>query len=629
MSRMMELAWKLSGKMDGSLKTATQKAKTSISDIGKAASKVQKQVGGITSRIGKLAAVLTGGALTGGGAGMLALAKNAAYAGDELLKLSSRLGVGSESLSKWIYAAGSAGISQDKFSDSTKKLNANISAAAQGSKTAQLAFARAGVKIRDTTGKLKSTDQVLLEVSDMFKKMPEGIYKADLAIALFGQSGAAMVPLLEKGRAEILALQQEGKELGHVFSDTEAQMAGEFASGLDYVKNAVAGVGQTIGRRLIPVLLPVIRQISAWITANRGLINTKIDETITRVSTAIDGLKSYLPALIENIRSAWTTADNFAQSLGGWPRLLKIIVGGFVAIKGIQFAAWLVNVGGAVLGVSKALILTIPVIARFGAALLANPIGIVVAAIGGLIAAGYLLWKNWDTVTAGIKNVWESVKNYFTGAISEVIDAFDSGFINGLTTIFNKFNPVVLVAKGVNAVIKYLTGVDLAKTGAEFINKFGQGLLNKWESIKGNIVDKVTGWLPDWMTGGGNSDNKKIPAFANGGLVTRPQMAMVGEDGAEMIIPLTRRERGRELLSQAAASLGVSNDRATLADAVSASQSSGSIVFPAFSPQISITGAESPQATGEQVSRALDNALGDFKRQMNEYMYQLQRRGGT
>lgn len=630
MSRMLELAWKLSGKMDGSLKTATQKAQSSITDIGKAANKVQKQVGGITSRIGKLAAALTGGALTGGGIGMLTLAKNAAYAGDELVKTSSKLGIGSESLSKWIYAAGTASIEQSKFTDSIKKLNTNIAQAAQGSKTAQLAFARAGVSFRDSSGKLKTADQVMLEVSDTFKKMPEGIYKADLAMALFGKSGADMVPLLESGQSAIKALQNEGKELGQVFSDTEAEMAAELAPTLDYIKSSVSGIGQTIGRRLLPVLFPIAKQIQSWVIANRGLINSKIDEVITRVSNAVDGLKAYLPELTKNIRSAWNTVNKFAQSIGGWPRLFKIIAGGLIAIKAIQFAAWLFGVGSAVVGLSKALVTAIPVIARFGMVLLANPIGLVVTAITGLIAAGYLLWKNWDEITDGLRNVWEGIKNYFTGAISEVTAAFDDGFISGMTAIFKKFSPVALVTKGINAVIQYLTGIDLAKTGADFINSFGQGLLNKWESIKGDIVDKVTGWIPDWITGGGSgSGTASVPAFANGGLVTRPQMALVGEDGEEMIIPLTKKDRGRELLGQAASALGVSNDRAALADAVGASQSPSQISFPAFSPSIQVNGAENPQAVATQVSQSLDSSMQEFKRLMSEYMYQLQRKGAA
>ena len=47
--------------------------------------------------------------------------------------------------------------------------------------------------------------------------------------------------------------------------------------------------------------------------------------------------------------------------------------------------------------------------------------------------------------------------------------------------------------------------------------------------------------------------------YANGGLINRPHMGLVGEAGPEAIIPLSpsRRGRGRELLSRTASALGV------------------------------------------------------------------------
>ena len=48
----------------------------------------------------------------------------------------------------------------------------------------------------------------------------------------------------------------------------------------------------------------------------------------------------------------------------------------------------------------------------FGAAVafLTSPITLVIAAIGALIAIGYLLYKNWDEISAYLKQIWESIK---------------------------------------------------------------------------------------------------------------------------------------------------------------------------------------------------------------------------
>ena len=51
-----------------------------------------------------------------------------------------------------------------------------------------------------------------------------------------------------------------------------------------------------------------------------------------------------------------------------------------------------------------------PALGVLNGVLLANPIGIVVAAIGGLIVAGVALYKNWDKVKAGASALWDGIK---------------------------------------------------------------------------------------------------------------------------------------------------------------------------------------------------------------------------
>src|SRR5699024_1894895 len=48
-------------------------------------------------------------------------------------------------------------------------------------------------------------------------------------------------------------------------------------------------------------------------------------------------------------------------------------------------------------------------------AMTANPIGILIVAIGALIAIGVALWMNWDTVKAKAQELWEKVKIVFNG----------------------------------------------------------------------------------------------------------------------------------------------------------------------------------------------------------------------
>lgn len=126
-------------------------------------------------------------------------------------------------------------------------------------------------------------------------------------------------------------------------------------------------------------------------------------------------------------------------------------------------------------------------------------------------------------------------------------------------------NPITLIAIGIGAVI---TALGIAYTKFEAFRKivdavFGgvrwwinnvtipafQGLLavfktifNGIATIWNNTVGKLSFRLPNWIPGiGGNGfDVPDIPMLADGGIVTKPTLAMVGEAGAEAVIPLDK-----------------------------------------------------------------------------------------
>lgn len=52
--------------------------------------------------------------------------------------------------------------------------------------------------------------------------------------------------------------------------------------------------------------------------------------------------------------------------------------------------------------------------------LMANPIGLVITAVGGLVAAGVALYQNWDAIKEKVKELWEWISNFF-GKIAETI----------------------------------------------------------------------------------------------------------------------------------------------------------------------------------------------------------------
>jgi hypothetical protein len=59
-----------------------------------------------------------------------------------------------------------------------------------------------------------------------------------------------------------------------------------------------------------------------------------------------------------------------------------------------------------------------------------------------------------------------------------------------------------------------------------------------WNNTIGKLSFKVPGWVPG--IGGSGFDVPDIPMLAQGGIVTSPTLAMIGEAGPEAVIPLSK-----------------------------------------------------------------------------------------
>lgn len=214
-------------------------------------------------------------------------------------------------------------------------------------------------------------------------------------------------------------------------------------------------------------------------------------------------------------------------------------------------------------------------VAKAGIAALTSPVGLVILGITALVAAGYLLYKNWDTVkkkAIDLKNkVVELVDKYWymLGPLGHVIKAGRLIYENWDTIKLKaselKDKLVEMVMNGINNFNEFkekamaLLGIpfDYMASKIENLKNLGKDLkdyfLEIFEEIKnfslGDAISNGISSLKNKFIPGSNGENaeqtggfftKLIPGFATGGFVHSPTLAMVGEGGAsEAIIPLT------------------------------------------------------------------------------------------
>ena len=131
------------------------------------------------------------------------------------------------------------------------------------------------------------------------------------------------------------------------------------------------------------------------------------------------------------------------------------------------------------------------------------------------------------------------------------------------------------------------------------------------------LIDKVNSVhisVPDWIPGVGGKDIglniPQVPAFASGGIVTKPTLAMVGEGNeSEAIFPLSKLE---EFLNNYG-----TNDSAN---------DSGTVFQIEYKPQIIIQGNVNKAEIKREVERASADAQRDFEAQMQQFLKDFKRR---
>lgn len=269
--------------------------------------KAQKKLSGFAKssdeQVTKIARA-AGAAAVAAAVGFALLAKSAIDSADELNDMAKATGVSVESLSQLKYAAKLSGTDLDGLANGLRKLNSAAFDAAKGVKGPAESFDQLGIKVTDASGKIKSTEELLLETADVFSQYADGAAKAAISQDLFGKSGTALIPFLNQGRAGIEALKKEAAALGLTISQETATAADEFNDSITRLKSSVTGLATQAATALLPTLQAITSQINDTVTSS-GAMAKFSDQIATGFKLVVD--IGY---------SVYKTFDNIGGALG-------------------------------------------------------------------------------------------------------------------------------------------------------------------------------------------------------------------------------------------------------------------------------------------------------------------------
>ena len=250
------------------------------------------------------------------------------------------------------------------------------------------------------------------------------------------------------------------------------------ATSANAFKTEIADLGISVGTALLPALTeamtavtPMIRSLRDFATAHPGVIRA-----VVGMAAGILGMKAatlglgwglnfFVKSPLNMMRVAFTTVTGRfalfrALLLGGGSRLATVFqLFGMGASGATRFAGALMTAGRFLLPFGRGLVMSVlgpmrllvqgslflgrilggslitgirlagQAVLWLGRALMLNPIGLVITAIG---IGAYLIWKNWATVKSAVLAGWnwlKGLKNQFFSAGADLIN----GLVGGVT----------------------------------------------------------------------------------------------------------------------------------------------------------------------------------------------------
>lgn len=247
-------------------------AKKNIENVGTAAKNAAKTFATIGAGIGAA------------GTAAYAFANKVAQNGDNIDKMSQKLGMSATAYQEWDHIMEHCGMSIDS-------LQAGMKTLASAAETGNDAFDKLGLTQEKIAG--MNQEELFNATIEALQNVSSETERTYLAGQLLGRGATELGPLLNTSSEDIEAMRQNLHDMGAVMSDEAVKSGAAFQDALTNLKSAFSGASNSLGEKLIPGITSLMDHLTGFI-ADGGL--DKITTGFKNLAPVIAGATSAMVA---------------------------------------------------------------------------------------------------------------------------------------------------------------------------------------------------------------------------------------------------------------------------------------------------------------------------------------------
>lgn len=432
-------------RLEGELQDFGSVGAQQAATFGEAMQSAGEKIEGVGQKLAPISAAAAGLVTS-----LAALGYSAITNADDLNTLAKQTGFSTAEIQRMQYAADLVDVSFSDIEGALTKMKGKMDPANE-------TFAKLGVSVTNADGSMRDASDVFYDTIEALSQVENETERDQLAMDLFGKSADSLAGIIDDGGAALKQYGQEAEDLGLILDQDTLDSLNTLNDTIDKLKANFTGAFAKLGATIATQFGPYLEKAAVYAQQLADKISNLSPETVSLIAK-IAGVVAVLSPLTIGI----------GKVVGGVGKVMTTVPKVVGTVK---------KIGSAVKGVG----------------MLLSPHALLIAAIvAAVVAAGILIYKNWDKIKAATEKMISAVKKGWQDLKNAVVNAA-TAVKNGVTNAWNSLTSAVsnAVSAAKNAAVN---GWNSAKTGVvNAVNNIRNSVVSVWNGIKSSVTSVVSG----------------------------------------------------------------------------------------------------------------------------------------